>query len=634
MLESIRKGASSWIVKIIIIVPLILAFAVWGIEDMLRQFGRGDLAVVGERTISTNEFQESYRLELDAMSRRFGRRLNTQQAMLLGIPNNVLMRMVGSAAVDQHAQKLGLTLSQDAVVKDIQKDPAFLDSSGNYDPRRLNTFLERAGLTQANFLIARRRDAIRSIVTTPLLEGVVVPESLLKILHRYNNETRKISYFLVGEKALGEIKDPSDADLKKFYEQRKNDFKTPEMRKITVLSVRAEDLKKTMEIADADLKKRFEQNAAKYEIPEKRTIQQIAFPSKDAAEKARKEIEGGKDFMEVAKAAGAKETDVNLGTLTKSKMIDQKIAEAAFSLAKDKLSQPVEGQFSTVLLRVTKIEAGRKRTFDEVKDELRKEVAATRVGPEIQKIVDKADDLRLSGKTPAEIAKALKLDFKEVTVDKTGRDAGGKAVITGADARNILATAFKGTVGVENETVELRGGGYAWVDNLQVIKAKQKPFDGVKDEAKAAWLKTEKAKRLRELARKLVDKVNKGETLADVAKSLADPKPEVKTSATFKRTGTVKGLPKTAIAQAFSITKGKAATVSATDKTQRIVLLVNEVNAPKPMTEKEKEKLTTTLRNARREDVLRQYLSQLRREIDVRINEPMLRQALGLQQRR
>ncbi|MEM7777850.1 MAG: SurA N-terminal domain-containing protein [Pseudomonadota bacterium] len=628
MLEAIRKGASSWLVKVIVILPLILAFAIWGIEDMLRGYSQGAIATVGGHEITSEEFQDSYRLELDAMSRRMGRRLTTQQAQLFRIPDSVLSRMIGSATVDQHATNLGLALAVNDVIRDVQKDPSFHDSSGNFNRQALDTLLRRAGLSEERFLDERRRDALRSIITSPLLESAVVSDAMLKILHAYNNEARKISYFTLGEDKAGDIKTPDESVLKTFYEQRKGDFKTPEYRKITILSILPADVRKTMTVTEADMKARLDENPTRFDTPEQRQIEQIPFPDRAAAEKARAEIEGGKDFLEVAKAAGVKDSDVKLGTLDKSQLIDGKIAEAAFTLEKDKVSAVIEGEFSIVLLRVLDIKEGKKQAFDDVKDRLRTELVNERIGEEVQALVTKVDNLRLDGKTPAEIAKELKLDFKEIdAVDNTGKGADGKQVVTGPNARALLQSAFDGAVGVENEAVELRGGGYGWVDVLDVTPDKQRTLENAKADVETAWKAAERAKKLREVATKLVDRIKTGETATAVAEPLSA---KVETSGDVKRSGSITGLPSSAIAQAFRLGKGDATSIVASDGKSRVVIVLDSITPAKPMTDQEKTQLTNTLRAQRRNDVLAQYLAALRTEIDVSINTAVLNQTLGI----
>jgi peptidyl-prolyl cis-trans isomerase D len=106
-------------------------------------------------------------------------------------------------------------------------------------------------------------------------------------------------------------------------------------------------------------------------VPEKRRVLQLTFPDKAAAEKAYAELSKAKDFGAAAAKLGFPAADIELGLLTRSEMIDPKIAEAAFKLKPNELSRPVEGQFSVVLLRIAEIEGGKKRTFEEAKGEIR-----------------------------------------------------------------------------------------------------------------------------------------------------------------------------------------------------------------------------------------------------------------------
>ncbi len=262
--------------------------------------------------------------------------------------------------------------------------------------------------------------------------------------------------------------------------------------------------------------------------PEERRIQQIPFKDEAAAQAARAEIVAGKDFVEVAKANGAKETDIELGLLTRDKMIDPAIAEAAFKLDKDKVSDVVKGRFSTVLVRVTEIKAGRQRPFEEVRDEIRDAIASERVGDRILEIQNNIDDNRLAGKSLKEIGEILKLPFLDVAgADSEGKKADGKPALDTPDAATLIATAFRAEVGVENEVIELSDGGYAWLNLIAVMPEKQRPFKDVGEEVKKVWQEDETKKQLGEVTVKLAKRANEGTALAEIAKEY---KTEVKTT--------------------------------------------------------------------------------------------------------
>ena len=170
--------------------------------------------------------------------------------------------------------------------------------------------------------------------------------------------------------------EPDEAKLKATYEANKAMFMSPEFRKIALLVLSVDNIKKTDRRQRRREHRRPTTKRKKdYNTPERRRVQQIAFKDKAAAEAAKKAIAGGKSFADVAKEAGAKDSDIDLGLISKDRFIDPKIADAAFGLAKDTVSDPVEGRFTTVLLRVSDIQPAVNRTFADVKDQVKDKVA-------------------------------------------------------------------------------------------------------------------------------------------------------------------------------------------------------------------------------------------------------------------
>src|SRR5262249_31065940 len=204
-------------------------------------------------------------------------------------------------------------------------------------------------------------------------------------------------------------------------------------------------------------------------------VQQLAFTDKAAAEKAYAELAKAKNFNEAAAKLGFKESDTELGLLARKDLIDAKIADAIFGLKKDELSKPVEGQFATVLVRVSEIVPGKQRTCDDVKGEIKDRLAEERVNQELHALHEKIEDERSTGKSLQEIADSLKLPFREIgEIDRSGNTAAGKPALEIAEAPKIAQAAFTGTAGVEAEATDLGDGGYAWVDVVAVTPMKQK----------------------------------------------------------------------------------------------------------------------------------------------------------------
>ncbi len=626
MLDSLRKSATGIVAKILIGL-LVLSFAVWGVADVITGVGRSTIAAVGDKEISIYEFRQQYQDQVDAVSARFGRRLTPQQARAFGVEAQVLSSMIGSRAVDSHAEDLNLSLSDKAVEQQVRNDPLFQDN-GQFSPSRLANLLSRVGLSESQFMVSRRADLVRDQLTSAMLENVVPSQALLDIYRTFQGETRKARYFTIDPKVAVKLNPPSVETLKKVYERAKSKYMTDELRKLEVLMLTADDAKKRIKISDADLKARYERDKLNYSVPETRRVLQIAFKDRAAAEKAKAEIAAGKDFIEVAKASGAKESDVDLGVVSKDKLIDPKIADAAFALAKDQVSDVVEGRFSTVLVKVTEITPGNVPTFDEIKDKVRDSIASRQAPDEIRTLHDQVDDNRLAGKSLSDIAKLLDITLKEIpAISRQGNGPDGKPAFASPDQAKILSNAFDSDVGVENEVIELADGGYAWVRVLKVDKPKQKTFGEVKAEVEKDWRESETRAQLTKLAGAYVTKINNGTPIADIAKMAGG---EVKETPAFKRADSLPDLSGAAVNQIFALAKGQAASSPTTDGKSRVVFELTEIGAPEKLTADEQKQLEEQLVGQLRTDAIGQYVGALRKRLGVEVNQSLIDQTVGI----
>jgi len=625
MLETLRRGATGLIAKMLIGL-LILSFAVWGVADMITGRSSTTLAQVGDLKISESEFRDAQQIQMDMIARQFGRRPGPELARPIAM--STLQRLMSGAAVEEHARRLDLAVSQKAVAEAVEAEPTFRGVDGKFSRSQLQSALDNLRITERQFIEDRRRDAVRTQLTETLAAAAIVPEVSIKLVHAFRNDKRKVSYFVLLPTADAKAAEPTDEQLKTTYEQSKGRFVTPETRRIGVLVLSADDLKKRMVVSDAEIAAVYEQDKDTFALAERRRIQQIAFPDKAAAEAALKEIRGGKSFADVAKAQGATDQDTELGVLAKSDLIDKAIADAAFALEKDKFSDPIEGRFTTVVLHVTAIEPGRQRQLDEVKAELRDRLATDRIGAEMQKLHDAVDDNKLKGKSLKEIGEALGVRYLEVpAITQAGTQPDGKPVDGLPDPQRLAQTAFQGAVGLESEVVELGDGGYAWVDVLAVAPQKQRELAEVRDDVKAAWQAGEADKALRGKIDDLVKRLDAGEDIAAIAKSVGA---EVKSSEAFDRRTSVPDLSAAAVARAFTLAKGKAAAVASTDDKARVVMQVAEMLPAAEPTKEQADALLRELRQQRQGELVSEYVTGLRDTYKATYDRAMLDRLLGV----
>jgi peptidyl-prolyl cis-trans isomerase D len=635
MLDAMRRGVANVFTKILLGL-LIVAFAVWGIGDyIVRGPSRGGaLATVGSKEITVDDYQRAYRdeVQLIAGKLKLGQTLTPEQAKLLGVPPRALARLIGTAAIDLHAGSLGVTVSDDIIRNIVRGEPAFQGADGKFSPAKFRSaYLQQGYRSEVEYIDARRRDLWREQLTEALGAGVVPPEHLVGVLHRFRDETRVIEYFTSDFSRQIAIADPSDSQLKEFYEQNKGKYVALEERKAGLLLLTRDEALKRANVTDEEVKAAYEAAKDSYDTPEKRRVSQLTFSDKAAAEKAYAALSKAKNFEEAAGKLGFPAADIRLGLLTRADMIDPKIADAAFKLRLNEVSRPVEGQFSVVLLRVTEIEAAKKRTFEEVKGEIRERIAGERVGQQVQAIYEKVEAGRAKGTPLKEIAAETKLPFQEIgAINRTGKTADGKAPIAHADAAKITDAIFEATPGVETEALELGDGGFAWFDLRGVTPERQRSFDEVATEVRADFTASERTKQMASLAAKQVERLKGGEKLEAVAKSLGA---KVERTQPIKRGATPPppGLTAVAVQEAFALPKGGAASAPTADGKSRAIFRVADVIAAPDATADEAAALKAGVAKQLRVDLVEQYVGALRTRYGVNVNEKVLIQALGLQ---
>ncbi len=628
MLDVLRRSVTGWVAKILLGL-LIISFAVWGIADVFRGPGEGALAKVGDREITTAEFQRALQMELELISRQIGRRPTMEQARQWGFDARVLSRLVAAAALEQQAKELNLGLTDAAVAEAIRQDPAYRGPDGNFSRMAIDYAARELGVSERGLIDMRRREEVREQLTGALAESAVVPKTFLEALHAYREEARTAEHFIIDPAVAIKLPEPTPAQLQETYDANKQRFMTPELRQLAVINLSAAELAKRLAVSDADITAMYEQDKARFLVPERRRLLQLAFKDRAEADKAAAAIAGGRSFEDVAKELGVAESDYSLGMLARSSLIDPQIAEAAFSLDNGAVSGVVEGRFATVIVKVAEIEPGKQRTLDEVKGELRDRIASERVGSELNRLHDEVDDSRAAGRPLKEIASTLNIPFVEVpATDRAGNTPEGKPAFESPDLARIMSAAFQAGIGADSNAIELSDNGYAWVDVVSVTETKQRTFEEAEADVRSLWTQEETRRMLSALATKLVERASQGEPMATLAAEVGGT---VETSTNFKRFGGTPGMPDPAITQAFITQKGGAGSAETRDNASRIIFRVTEITPAATATAEELSKLRNDISRQVQGDVISSYLMSVQDKFGVNINETAFLRAIGAQ---
>jgi peptidyl-prolyl cis-trans isomerase D len=626
MLTILRKGATSWVAQIFILL-LSMSFAFFGIQGIFRYAGDKPVAVIGDARIETQAFSAEFKREVDRMRRSLGAAFDVNQARQFGLDRQVLQRMITTTLLEQRAHDLGIVADDRSVVERVHAEKAFQGISG-FDRVQFETVLRNSNLTEGIYVDLIRREMIRAQLIETFLSAPPAPLALTEPLFRRAREQRIAQYLVIPEKAVGAIAQPSAEQIEAYYKTNEPRFSAPEYRHLSFISASAQSLAATVNVPDEDIQAAYEARKAEFIVPDTREFDQFVITEAEKAKSASAKLAAGGDFAAVAlEFAGIKASELSLGATAQADLPSE-VAQAAFDAKIGTVVGPTETALGAMFLRPTKAIAGSTKTLDQVKAEIRTKLAQEKAQDALYDLTRKMEDKRAAGDSLASIAQDLSLKIIDIpAIDGQGLDSAGKIVAGLPDDPKFLSDGFSLDAGADSDVIELKGPVFAIIHVEGVTAAAIKPLDKVRAEVIAAWTADERTKRLKQLADDVLSKAKAG---GEFSKLAAELHVSVKTSAPLARGKSDGELGSDVINSLFAAAPGNYVSGLAPAGAGQVIARLDRILPVDLVGE------AAALRAAKDDlgraigsDMIEQYLTLLKAKYDVTINEASLARAIG-----
>ncbi|TJV22545.1 MAG: peptidylprolyl isomerase [Mesorhizobium sp.] len=627
MLGILRNAAGTWVAKGLLVL-LVLSFLVWGVSGQLMSglAGHDSVITAGGTKVSINEYRLAYDRQLAVMSQQFGQRLSHEQAKALGVDNQVLAQLVSGAVLDEQARKLGLGLSKDRLAELTREDPAFKGPGGQFDRRTFEYMLQQIGMRPEDYLKNRAQVAVRQQIVEAVSDGLKAPDTFFKAVALYRGEDRTIDYLTLPKALVEPIAAPSDSVLSAYFEANKKTYTAPEYRKFSYVRLEPVDIMDTTAVTDSQVSDDYNKNKARYTTPELRTVEQLVFKTPDAAKAALDSLKAGATFDKLVTAEGKTPADTLLGTLAKDKIADKAVADAAFSLNANEVSQVVQGAFGPVLLRVTEIKPEVVKPLAEVSDQIRKDLALGEASRILLDVRDNYDDTRAAGSSLAEAAAKLKLKVVTIdAIDRSGLRPDATIVKDLPQSPELIKAVFDAEPNTENDALTTADNGFVFYEVASITPARDRTLDEVRQKVVADWTAAEISKRLAAKADELGKRLKAGATLDVIASEL---KLEKQTKRGVKREADDVDFGKEGAAAMFGVGEGGTGLVPSPTGDGQILYKVAEVFEPAGADASSvPDDAQKSFTSGMSDDLLDQLVAQLQTQYDVRIDQAAVAQA-------
>lgn len=611
MLQFIRSKVTSIFVKILFVM-LIVSFAIWGIGDVFFGNPAGKVAIsVGDETrITTQEVAG----EFENARRSIGVPLTVEQAIQLGMLDQVMNNMVTEGLMIEATRSLDLSVGTDRVAEFVRS--RFTDQTGQFDRARYQTTLANNGWSEEEFIHRLRQDFARRQLIDALTSADAAPKTVVDRVFAYRQERRVAEVVAIPAAAVPEPTAPDDSTLNSYFESNKSAYEEPEYRSVSWAQVSPAAVAKTLDIPEGDVRAAYDERADQLAKPERREVQQILFDTEDAAKAAHARIAGGENFAAVAKdTTGADEAALDLGALARDGL-PAGTADAVFTLAQDAVSEPVKSDFGWHLFKVRSIQPGTTVTYEQAKVQIRDELAHDRALDVVYETANKLEDALAGGATLEEAAKSLDLPVLSVAgLSRTGPQKAGEKAMDLPGGR-FLELAFDTPKGQQSGLGEGQDGQF-FVLRVNDIAAPRVPsLDEVRDRVLADWTSERRLEIAEERADALAEKVRGGGSLADLAAAEGMPTAELP-ALTRSTRNPPQGFPNTLPATLFGIKDVGGVAVTADDTQAAVVRLVRIEPADAAAQANVRDAIATQIQQAAESDLIELLLADLRNRFEV-----------------
>ena len=618
MLQLIRSKAASFVVKILFAL-LIVTFGIWGIGDvLLKSSVDNTVATVGGAKISAQQLDQEVRAEIERLRGIFGGNFDIQQAKQLGVVNQQLDALINDTLINLEVDRLKLAVGNQAVRDAILSNGMFKNQAGQFDNTRYQGILAQNRLSPQQYEAQVRNDLLRSALVEAVGAGGTAPKPLVDALYRSRAEKRVADTVLIPFASVTDIGEPSEAELADFHDKHQEQFRAPELRSFTVAYLTLDDLAKTIKPSPEQISAEYQKRIEEFKQPERRHVEQILVSDKSVADQAEAALKGGHSFASVAKdVAKLPNGPIDLGTIAESDLPEE-VGGAAFKLPQDGISDPIKSPFGWHIVHVLSIEPAKTEALDTVKTRIATELARDQAEDQMSNLSNKLDDALAGGATLDKVAANLGLTLATVTdTDQAGHNVNGAAVSIPQPASDILSTAFSTDQGQVSGVTDTQAGGLYVVRVDKVTPAAVRPLADVRDQVLKAWQQQKRVDAVNKRAKEIVDAVNGGLALKDVA---AQQKLTVTATPKLERTGQNGGLPPPLVGKIFDLKLKQAASGESGDGVY-VAQLTDIVAADPAANQAQVQQLQRQLSGAMQSDLLSEFERGLRQRFDVSINQ-------------
>jgi peptidyl-prolyl cis-trans isomerase D len=601
------------------------------------------IAKVGDQEVTVTEVQQTAR----QMGKQQFPRGFPQQFMPFMMQRAAQQLIIQKAMVSE-AHRMGFKVTDAELRDELQHGPfagalfpggTFVGEE-NYQNFVLSNFNmavpQFEQLLKADLLIRKLRAAIEG--------GVTVSDQEIAQQYQRENTKVKFEYAVISADDVMKQIHPTEAELKTYFEQRKQQYTNalPEKRQARYVVIDSGKVRQQVQVTPQELQQYYNSHRDQYRVPEQVQVRHILIKTpapgadgkvdeaavKAAREKSEsilKQVQGGGNFTELAKKysedPGSKDNGGSIGWIQRGQTVPE-FEQSAFSMNKGQTSGIVRSTFGFHIIHVEDKQQAHVKTLDEVKPQIEPLIAADKAGSRTEALANK-----------------VQTEARTAGIEKAAKDNGLELVATGLFTRNdslpgvgnapeLMSAMFSARDKSTPDSVHIPQG-YVVYQVTKVEPARTPTFEEIRARVEQEY-KSEKSGQL--LQQKTAELSEKARSMHDLKKAAKEVGATVKTSDVVGPNSQVPDLGSLAGGPAQAVFEMKPGDISAPINTGRsgvVASLLEKQEPPAAQLAASKDRLRDELLQRKRNEFLEVFATNLQKRMEkdgkIKINQQELK---------
>lgn len=605
------------------------------------------VARMGGEEISAIEFDRTYQNQVQRYREMYKGSFSPELARALDLPRQVLDGMIERKLSLEAARRMNLRVSDEELARRIASLPELQENGHFIGAEKYEERLRLAGYLPETFEEGLREDLLLSKYLALVKASVAVPEADVRREFSARNDKARIEYIVVPASRLESTVEPSDADLRTYYEKNKERYRAPEQRRANYLLVDRLKVRAKVPVTDAEVRAEYEAKKATFSVPEQVSASHILVSvdpkaGSDADGNARAKAEGllarakaGEDFAKLATEntddPTGKENGGQLPPFGRGQMVPE-FEKPAFDMKPGEIRGPIKTTFGYHIIKVAAKTSATIRTLEEVRPSISGDLAERKAYTETERIAkDLAGRIRaLKTKSEEELRK---LQSDVVTYNSTDWfSRNGPIEGIGPNAA-FSKEAWALPIGDVTTVPIATPRGPVFLRPTAERPSAVQPFDDVRTRVAEDWKTERREKEALEKLEPAARELASGTTLAALATRYET---EVKTTPDFGPQGPVPdiGAAPRLVEAVFKTPAGQAGPPAPVPAGFVLFRVLTRTQANPADFETQRAELTESLRAQEAERLIRSVLLQMRADRKIEVNEELLNSFLPATTRR